>query len=168
LSRASHRTSRRSAFALSATAVVALALVAGCTTGEESEVRASDEPSAATTHDPPGPQAGPTIPADDPITKELLPPDTPSGEWTLAVDPTTSDTTVSVWATLYCRHELDRILVHETPETVTLAAAHRRLDDPTGDSECPAVEAHQPVDVELDEPIGDRQLQHVEVTSDLN
>ncbi len=30
------------------------------------------------------------------------------------------------------------------------------------------LQAHQPVDVELLEPIGDRQLQHVEVTSDLN
>lgn len=117
---------------VTATTAVALALVAGCTTGADTGARSSGEPSTTTTHDPPGPQAGPTIPADDPIAVELLGRDAVSGEWTLAVDPTAADATISVWATLYCGHDLDRVLVHETPETITLAATHRPLDDPTG------------------------------------
>ncbi len=153
---------------VTATTAVAIALVAGCTTGADTGARSSGEPSTTTTHDPPGPQAGPTIPADDPIAVELLGRDAVSGEWTLAVDPTAADATISVWATLYCGHDLDRVLVHETPKTITLAATHRPLDDPTGDSVCPALQAHQPVDVELLEPIGDRQLRHVAVSSDLN
>jgi len=165
---ASGRHLRRRTSSLAAASAVALALAVGCTTGDDGEARASDEPSAATTHDPPGPQAGPTISADDPISGELVPQDAVSGEWTLAVDPTSTDTTVSVWVTVYCRHELDRVRVHETPETITLAATHRRLDDPTGDSVCAALRTHRPVDVELRDAIGDRRLQHVEVPSDLD